>query len=201
MRLITLLIPALFLAACATTPPDNVGNACKIFEEKQSWYRATHKAQRKYGTPKALQLAIIRQESSFQHNAKPPRGRFLFIFPGKRLSSARGYPQALDTTWDLYKRETGRGGAERDEFDDAAMFVAWYVRRTSKMTGIPVDDPYQQYLAYHEGPDGYLRGTYENKPAVKRAATTVSSVYATYQRQLDGCEKKFRRNIPLIPFI
>ncbi|MEM6650020.1 MAG: transglycosylase SLT domain-containing protein [Pseudomonadota bacterium] len=189
------------MTGCATSPPENVGNACSIFEDKRGWYRATHRAEKKYGAPKALQLAIIRQESSFRHDARPPRGKFLFVFPGKRLSSAQGYPQALDGTWDLYKRQTGHGGADRDEFKDATRFVAWYINRSSRRAGIPKTDAYGQYLAYHEGVEGYLQGSYQNKSAVKKAAGRVQYIYDTYSRQLAGCEKKFRRGIPLIPGI
>ncbi len=188
-------------AGCATSPPDKIGDACEIFDEKRSWYRATNKAEKRYGTPKALQLAIIRQESSFHHDAKPPRGKFLFVFPGKRLSTARGYPQALDGTWETYKTATGDKGANRKNFKDATNFVAWYVSRTHDKTGIPKNDPYRQYLAYHEGAEGYLRGTYAKKPQVKEAAERVDWVYRTYDAQLSRCEKRFRRGIPLIPII
>ncbi|MEM9421777.1 MAG: transglycosylase SLT domain-containing protein [Pseudomonadota bacterium] len=189
------------IAGCATSPPDKIGDACEIFDEKRSWYRATHKAQKRYGVPKALQLAIIRQESSFHQDAKPPRGKFLFVFPGKRLSSARGYPQALEGTWEAYKADTGDRGANRKNFKDATNFVAWYVDRTHKKTGVPKDDPYRQYLAYHEGADGYLRGTYTQKAQVKESAQRVEWVYRTYASQLSRCEKRFRRGIPLIPGI
>ncbi|WOI54510.1 transglycosylase SLT domain-containing protein [Parvularcula sp. LCG005] len=200
IRLLTVFC-LIIVSGCSTTPPDRIGDVCEIFKDRRSWYRATHAAEKEFGTPKALQLAIIRQESSFRHNAKPPRGRFLFVFPGKRLSSARGYSQALDTTWEVFKNETGRRSAERDKFDDAAQFVAWYVARTSNMTGIAQDDAYRQYLAYHEGPAGFLRGTFEGKPGVKDAAARVDWIYRTYDAQLSQCEKKFRRGIPFIPGI
>lgn len=200
-----LLLPLLLLfgalSACASAPPDRIGDACEIFKEKRSWYNATRKAEKKYGTPQALQLAIIRQESSFRHDAKPPRGKFMFVFPGKRLSSARGYPQALDGTWEIYQKETGDRGANRKNFKDATNFVAWYVNRTAKKTGIPANDPYRQYLAYHEGAEGYLRGTYRAKQQVKDAAERVEWVYSTYDAQLQQCGRKLRRGIPLIPGI
>jgi len=51
-------------------------------------------------------MAIIRQESSFQADAQPPRSRILWIIPGPRPSSAYGYSQALDGTWDWYRQAT-----------------------------------------------------------------------------------------------
>ena len=191
MRIQVLLIGliGLGLTACASSPPQNVGDACAIFKEKRSWYKATRKAQEKWGTPKSVQLAIIRQESGFDADAKPARGRFLFVFPGKRKSSARGFPQAIDQTWAQYIRATGNGGADRDNFRDAADFVGWYTAETRRRVGVPVTNAYGQYLAYHEGWGGYARETYKGKSGVIAAARRVSAAAATYDRQLKRCEK------------
>jgi len=199
-RLLLAFAAAAALAACAT-PPKTVRNACEIFEETGGWYKATRKAEKRWGLPKATQLAIIRAESGFDDDAKPARGRFLFIFPGKRPSSAYGYSQATDGTWDLYKRSTGNSGADRDDFDDAADFVSWYGRQSNRRAGVPMSDPYRQYLAYHEGWGGYSRGSYRGNGALQAKARRVAAASATYQSQLNRCEKRLRRGIPLIPFI
>ena len=75
-----------------------------------------------------FQLAVMKQESAFDARAKAPRGerKWFGLVQGDRLSSARGYAQALDTTWETYKRETGNGGASRQSFRDAADFIGWY---------------------------------------------------------------------------
>ncbi len=177
------------LAACASSPPENPDNICAIFKEKRSWYRASRDAQYKWGTPKSLQLAIIRQESAFDADAKPSRRRFLFVFPGKRRSSARGYPQAIEQTWETYIRATGNRGADRDSFRDAADFVAWYAQETSSRNGVARNDAYRQYLAYHEGWGGFARGSYRGKPTLQAAARRVASTASRYESQLRGCEK------------
>lgn len=192
---------AAFAAGCASVPPDNVGNACDIFDDKGGWYRSTHRAEKRWGLPKYIQLAIIRQESGFDADAKPARNRFLFVFPGARKSTARGYPQALEQTWALYQRSSGNNGANRRSFSDATDFVSWYGAQSKRRVGIPLTDAYNQYLAYHEGWGGYANRSYRNKPQLREAARRVSSTAATYQRQLKRCEKRFRRGIPLIPFI
>ncbi|MEO0400322.1 MAG: transglycosylase SLT domain-containing protein [Pseudomonadota bacterium] len=192
---------AMMLGACASVPPDDVSNACAIFEDKGGWYSATRKAEKRWGLPKAIQLAIIRQESGFDADAKPARNRFLFVFPGKRKSSARGYPQAVEGTWELYQRKSGNEGANRRSFRDAADFVSWYASETRRRVGVPLDDAYGQYLAYHEGWEGYARGSYRGKSGLQNAARAVQRGARTYQGQLNGCEKRFRRGIPLIPFI
>lgn len=190
----------MFLSACAGAP-DNIDNACKIFEDKRGWYRATQRAERRWGIPDHIILSIIRQESSFEKNARPPRRRFLFIFPGSRPSSAYGYPQAVDGTWKQYQKATGRGGADRNDFSDAADFVGWYGSYAHKAIGVSKHDAYGLYLAYHEGPRNYQRGTHRRKSWLKRAASQVKARSSAYASQLNRCEAKFRRGIPLVPFI
>src|SRR3546814_4460646 len=116
-----------------------------------NWYKATARAQKKYGVPKAIILATIRQESSFRANAKPPRRRLLGFIPWTRPSNAFGFPQALDSTWDSYCKSTGNYGAERDDFSDAADFVGWYYRQSHKRNGIALNDAYHLYMTYYLG--------------------------------------------------
>ncbi|MDX1480556.1 MAG: hypothetical protein R3315_02715, partial [Woeseiaceae bacterium] len=146
------------LAACGTTPPTDVEDICAIFEEKSRWYRAAQKSEERWGTPIHVQLAIIRQESTFEFDARPERDRLLGFIPWKRPSSAYGYAQALDSTWAWYQDETGRHGADRDDFADAIDFVGWYTHLSQRIAGISKWDPYNQYLAYHEGHTGWRRG-------------------------------------------
>lgn len=192
---------AMLITGCASTPPDNIGNACEIFDEKGGWYRATNRAEKRWGLPKHIQLAIIRQESAFDANAKPGRTKFLFVFPGKRKSTARGFPQAVEGTWDNYKKNSGNGGANRRNFRDAADFVSWYGRQSRRRNGIALNDAYNQYLAYHEGWGGYAQGTYRRKEWLRSAARNVSRTAATYRAQLNRCERRLKRGIPLVPFI
>ncbi len=195
------LLALLVLSACASAPPKQQSDACEIFSQNRSWYKATRKTARKYGVSQGLQLAFIRQESGFRHNAKPARGKFLFVFPGKRPSSAKGYAQALDQTWDKYRRETGRRGASRKNFKDATDFIGWYARESRQRAGISLNDPYNQYLAYHEGQSGFSRGSYNQKPQVKRIARSVAQTAATYDAQLAQCRRKFNRGVPFVPGI
>ncbi len=187
----TLLLCAALLAACAT-PPDNPGNICAIFEEKRHWYKAAKRSEKRWGVPIALQLAILRVESSFDNNARPKRDWFLFV-PLGRPSSAYGYAQAVDGTWEQYKRATGRRGADRDDFRDAVDFVGWYVNRSSRELGISKSDAYAQYLAYHEGIGGYKRRSYRNKSGVRQTARRVQRQTSSYARQLRGCRRDLER--------
>ncbi len=179
-----------FLTAtgCASKPPENVEDICAIFEEKGNWYKAAKKSEKRWGTPTHVQMAIIRQESSFDFNARPPRTRLLGIVPWKRPSNAYGYAQALDSTWNWYRKDTGRRSADRDDFDDAIDFVGWYTNKSYKVAGISKWDPYNQYLAYHEGQGGWKKGSYRRKGWLKDTARRVDYRAKEWGAQLRRCE-------------
>lgn len=184
-----ILATAASLSGCVThARPDEPGNACSMFEHQDGWWRSVKRAERRWGAPPALQLAIIRQESGFDHNARPPRGRFLFFFPGRRASSARGYAQALTTTWAEYERARGDSGVDRTEFSDATDFVAWFCSVSRRELGIPYEDARRHYLAYHEGRGGYRRGSYQGNTTLQAAAGRVQNWRDVYQGQLERCE-------------
>jgi len=177
----------LALSGCATSPPSRVDDACAVFEEKPAWYRATLATEKRWGTPPQVQLAIIRAESSFKHDAKPPRDSFIGIPMWWRVSSAYGYAQAKDETWDDYRAATGHRFASRTDFDDASDFVGWYTSQSQKRLGISKWDTYNQYLAYHEGQGGFSRKTYANKGWLLRVAQKVDGWGKTYGQQLRAC--------------
>lgn len=190
-RIIALaLMGMLFLPGCATSPPKSVSDICEIFRDKQGWYEAALASEQRWDVPIPVQMAIVRHESAFVSDALPPRTWFLFI-PTGRVSTAYGYAQALDGTWERYLRTTGRWSASRDDFDDAIDFVGWYVNQGVRELRIPADDAYRQYLIYHEGAGGYSRGSYRQKPWLMDVAQNVSRTARRYGVQLDGCRGEF----------
>ncbi len=190
---LTLVTFLMVLAGCATAPPSRPDNACEIFEEKRGWYKKARKSSRRWGTDISVMMAIIHQESSFKARAKPPRTKILWVIPGPRPASAYGYAQAIDGTWDAYRKSTGRGGADRNDFGDAIDFIGWYNDQSHRVNGIKKDDAYHLYLAYHEGQGGFKKRTFRNKQWLKDVATKVSARSRTYRKQLNGCEKKLNR--------
>lgn len=200
MRLsLVLCAAALAVSGCASGPPSQTQNACLILEDNRSWWRDLNRTERRWGISPGTQLAFLKRESSFNRNARPARTRLLWVLPGPRPSSAYGYAQALDGTWDWYRRDTGRRGADRDDFGDAVDFIGWYANQSQRQSGIALDDPYRLYLAYHEGHGGYNRGSYRGKSWLDRAAREVRDDAARYDQQIRGCERRLNRG--WIPFL
>jgi len=60
---------------------------------------------------------------------------------------------------------------------------------TVKETGVPINDTRNQYLAYHDGRTGYLRGTWRSKGWLIRIADEVAARAVMYDTQLRRCRK------------
>ena len=105
------------------------------------------------------------------------------------MSNAYGYAQALDSTWMRYKKDTGRQSADRDDFEEPIDFVGWYTNMSNQSEGISKSDPYNQYLAYHEGQAGWRRGTFKNKAWLKNTAKRVDVPAQEGWSQLQACEE------------
>ncbi|PIV74876.1 MAG: lytic transglycosylase [Rhodobacteraceae bacterium CG17_big_fil_post_rev_8_21_14_2_50_65_11] len=190
MKRAILLVLLLVVAACGgPTPPRNQENACDILRDRRDIARATRIAEREWGIPVHVQLATIYQESSFVHNARTPHRFALGIIPMGRISSAYGYSQALDGTWDDYRASTGNRSARRTNIRHATDFMGWYMNRSVRTLGIAPDDARNQYLAYHEGHSGYRRGSHNGKPWLLRVAARVDERATRYERQLATCRR------------
>lgn len=181
------------LSACASAPqPSNaeIADACLLLKENRNWHKALRASAKEWGAPMGFQLAVMKQESAFDARAKAPRGerKWFGLVQGDRLSSAYGYAQALDTTWEAYKQETRNGGADRHNFRDAADFIGWYFASTGKRTGVGQYDYRAHYLAYHEGAGGYLRGTWRNKRWLVNTADNVAAQAVRYESQISRCK-------------
>ncbi|KGB81004.1 MAG: lytic transglycosylase [Pseudomonadota bacterium] len=178
------------LAGCGggyDSPPRNLDDACSIVSQRPKYLRAMNKTERRWGVPVHVQMATIYQESKFDGDARTPVSYALGIIPMGRQSSAYGYAQALDGTWDEYRHSTGNRRAKRDRIDDATDFMGWYMNKTRARNGIALSDARNQYLAYHEGHTGYARGSYRSKSWLIRVADEVASRASTYRVQLARC--------------
>jgi hypothetical protein len=183
----------LLVGGCATAPPKNIDNVCSIFRDKRGWYDDARDAHKAWGVPIPVLMAFVHQESRFVARAKPPRRKILGFIPGPRPSDAYGYSQALQSTWDEYKRSAGRYGADRDDFADAIHFVGWYNYQSWKRNGIDRHDAYRLYLAYHEGHGGYARATYRDKRWLLAVARKVDARAQRYEVQLNSCRAELEK--------
>lgn len=172
------------LSACAGSELEDIDvtNACNMAEKRPAWVKPLNEASQKWGVPRAIILAIIWRESSFKAQARPPKRS-----DGRHLSSAYGYAQAIDGTWEWYRKSTGARHAERDDFAAAVDFVGWYMGRSREVLGLDPRHAHGHYLAYHEGHSGFRRGRWKEKPRLLKAAAEVERMALTYSSQLRQC--------------
>ena len=71
----------------------------------------------------------------------------------KRPSSAKGYAQAVNSTWEDYKKETGNL-EQASSFSSSVDFIGWYLSKAPSAR-IQPQEVDKLYLAYHEGYGGY----------------------------------------------
>ncbi len=184
----------LFLTACgggggSGTAPRNLDNACSIVSQNPNWLRDMKSMERKWGVPVYVTMATIYQESKFISDARTPFRYALGVIPMGRQSSAFGFSQALDGTWEEYQEDQRKFRAKRDQFRDAVDFMGWYMHGSYERLGISKSDTRNQYLAYHEGRTGFARGSYNRKAWLVRIAGEVAARSDMYRSQLVSCRK------------
>ena len=181
----------LFLASCGGrgdfAAPRNLDDACAIMRERPQYMRAMVATERRWGIPVHVQMATIYQESKFIGNARTPYSFVLGVIPMGRQSTAYGYSQALNGTWEEYQASAGGRRAKRDDIGDATDFMGWYMDESSTKLGISKDDAEAQYLAYHEGRTGYASESYLGKPWLVEVAAKVGARSEMYRAQLAYC--------------
>ncbi|MDH3262893.1 MAG: lytic transglycosylase [Paracoccaceae bacterium] len=182
----------LLLASCGGgnyKQPRNLDDACALGRERPEYMRAMQRTERRWNVPVPVQMAMIHQESKFVGDARTPFRYVLGVIPMGRQSSAYGYAQAIDGTWEDYQESGGGGRAKRDRIEDATDFMGWYMNQTVEKAGVPLTDARNQYLAYHEGHAGYLRGSHNAKAWLLRVADEVATRANMYNLQLIACRR------------
>lgn len=133
-RLLAPVLAAALASACASvaSTPSNteIADACALLQRNKDWHEALRETARNWGAPMGFQLAVIKQESSFTGDARPPRGEneWFGLVQGDHISSAFGYSQALDGAWKMYQEKTGKWNASRTSFRDASDFIGSTLR-------------------------------------------------------------------------
>ena len=189
MKIQFLIFYSLIIVACSNVlpPPHTIDQACSIIQDRPSWKQSLQQAHHTWQTPIELILTIIRHESSFRAQARPPMRYALGFIPLGRRSTAYGYAQVLDRTWQWYQEKTGHTHHVRDQFEHAVQFVAWYTHRTYQKYRVPFRRYDLHYLAYHEGHGGFRRKTYKHKNKLLKYAKKVAKTAKNFRQQLQYC--------------
>lgn len=166
--------------------PSNQHNVCAVFDQRPGWREAVARSERRWGTPASMLMAIMWRESSFRPRARPLRYDVAGNVIGA-ASSAYGFSQAIDGTWEWYQADSGNRPADRTDFRDAADFVGWYTAKTVGINRISRGDAYTHYLNYHEGHAGYRRGRWRGKNWLRDAAAAVDRQARRYAEQMRYC--------------
>ena len=78
-RLFLVVSVFLLISGCSTYKPKQVDNVCSIFLGEIDWYKSAKSAQKRWGTPIHISMAIMKQESTFRAKVRPKRPTFFFI--------------------------------------------------------------------------------------------------------------------------
>ena len=182
-----------FIVSCSSVP-KYPQNACKIFGEKYFWYKHTKKSSETYGVPTYVILAFINKESGFNRFAKPKRSKLFKIIPYKRPSSSFGYSQAVNKTWDLYKKENNKPIALRISFRNSSDFIGWYFWKTNKINKVSLKDTRNMYLNYYLGWGAYKNKAYQKDKKAIIFAKNVEKQAKIYKIQLGECKSILNKN-------
>ena len=172
---------AAMLVACSEGQVDASANACQIMQDHTKWKRALEQSQKDYDVAPSVVLALIHQESKFNATAK------------SSSSTAYGYAQAINATWQSYVTTTGHSSAKRNNFKDSADFVGWYLSDLSASLDISKSNVNDLYLAYMLGYAGFKR--YKNQVGPNAEAVRHQEIMAqkvaeksqAYAHQLSQC--------------
>jgi hypothetical protein len=94
-------------------------------------------------------------------------------------------------TWEDYKNETDNLRASRKDFADSADFIGWYASK-GYYQGFEKTDARSLYLAYHEGPEGFKKGSYRSKPWLLGVADKVQRSANNYRVQFTECKDELK---------
>lgn len=188
-----LFLVSVLLSGCATSShPKHPNNICSIYRQNRSWYKAAMHTEKHWGVPSYVPMAMMYQESGYHSRIKTKHNYVFFgLIPWGRVTSAYGYPQAVNGVWREYQADRGRF-RHRSNFKDAIDFMGWYINNAHKTLGIPRDDAFSQYIAYHDGIGAYRRERGHPSASITRISEGVALRAARYSNQYMRCEKSLR---------
>lgn len=158
---------------------------CCVVNANWGWKHDLNATAKRHGVSPGLVMSVMFNESSFKRYARPESNKLWGWFPYQR-SSAYGYAQIKDETWQWYRMHNPGWFQSRTQFSDAADFIGWYYGLFIKrFPGNASDSDF--YLAYHEGLGGFQRATYEQKTWLVEKSKLVAERADQYNQQLSAC--------------
>ena len=176
-----------FIASCSSVP-KYPQNACEIFGEKYFYLKYTRAASKKWGVPVSSILAVINKESGFRRFAKPKKLKIFKIIPYRRPSSSLGFSQAVNKTWDLYKKENNKPAAFRISYKSSSDFIGWYFWKANKINKVSLNNIRDLYLNYYLGFSAYKNKAYRTDKKAIIYAKRVEKQAKIYKSQLLECK-------------
>ena len=192
-RNFTYFIVFLFLASCSYVP-KYPQNACKIFSEKYTYLKYSRAASKKWNVPISSILAVINKESGFRRFAKPKRTKLFKIIPYRRPSSSFGFSQAINKTWELYKKENNKPTALRISYRSSSDFVGWYFWKANKINKVSLSNTRDLYLNYYLGFSAYKNKAYRTDKKAIIFAMSVEKHAKVYKNQLRECKSILKKS-------
>lgn len=180
----------LLLTGCTDLPPKSFDDACVLAYSQSGWAKTLADAQDEYQVPPGLVMSVIFHESTFNAQARPPRQTVLGFIPWRK-STAYGYAQIKNETWQWYKDKHPGLLKSRTHFSDSVDFIGWYYTLFRERTQNSIVGDYDIgkhfYLAYHDGLGGHSRKSYEGNKWLLAKARKVSERAMMYDKQLANC--------------
>ena len=139
-------------------------------------------------------LAVINKESGFKRFAKPPRHKLFKIIPYRRPSSSFGFSQAINKTWELYKKENNKPTALRISYRSSSDFVGWYFWKANKINKVSLSNTRDLYLNYYLGFSAYKNKAYRTDKKAIIFAMSVEKQAKVYKNQLRECKSILKKS-------
>jgi hypothetical protein len=112
------------------------------------------------------------------------------MIPMGRQSTAYGYSQALNGTWEEYQAAEGGRGAKRDDIADATDFMGWYFTETRRKPGHPAGRRRGAVSGLSRGPHRLCQPVLPGQAlAGRRCADRVGARSEMYRDQLATCRR------------
>lgn len=144
---------------------------CEELDDTDDWVEPAMLAQKKYGTPLALSLALLE-------------------LPLSELDKKHVRPRAAD--WDEYRIRSERWDASPNSPEDAIDFIGWFTQQTVKRNKIGWQNVKEHYLALRLGHGGLQRFDQALYADLALQAKGVELRAKRWSGELNSCQEQWQ---------